>query len=72
MHAVVCDRSGQTKPPWAACTTTVRVRLCEPAPHEWLHVAQLLQLVTEQWMGSGVGEGVGAGVGASVSMMPRM
>jgi hypothetical protein len=67
-HPFVSDRSGHMEPPWSACVTTERVRLCEPSPHEWLHVDQVAQLETAQW----IGLGVGAGVGASVSMIPRM
>ena len=43
--------SGHTYPPCAACVSMLRERLCMPTPQLFVHVDQLVQLDTSQWIG---------------------
>jgi len=52
LHAVVADTARHPCPPHAGCTSTERVRDCEPPPHDFVHTAdQAVQSVSVQSTG---------------------
>ena len=50
-HGRTSAVSGHTYPPCAACVSMLRERLCMPMPQLFVHVDQLVQLDTSQWIG---------------------
>lgn len=61
LHILVSLRLGQLLPPRIGGTTTSRVRVCVPFPHELVHSLHCLKVPTIQFCGQGVKHSISVG-----------